>query len=695
MDTRQRENPFQVLYLTEAMTDPNLYWELFSPRIITGEAQKLFALGNVVLLGSNGTGKSMLLRLFAPSVQAAYLRHGREMPLPKASQRLLGIGINFVVAGVDRLAARRLTPDRQENILQWSIMFGDYLNYFLVREILTTLQFLGTSDGKPLAELLRARVDREVLEQFAEWLAGRDCWFGALNGKKRFEEVQQALSQRLHEYRAYSNWNSDELPEAIKVSKSEIAQPILECRRGLAELGILDQEIPLTVTIDQYETLLNRDYDTVTDPEGAMGRALCRVVNAFMAMRAPEVSYKIAVRPYSWDREMRVFGSDAHLEFERDYQKVDLDDVLSRKEATSSWIFPVFARDVASRRMALTLGGKAKDHGTWLKGTLARLSPEEELLRYCAKDENVLLPKNEAWSNEWRTALAELYRGSKFKAKLAETWINQHAGRKGTLPKVPSDFERGEWARPYWHKERREALLMQIASSCRQRRVYGGASTLLTLSGYNITIFLNLCREIWDTNERAIAKGSTTADNPISVDIQTDAIRKVAEGWFNKLTEFPEGGRRQDFIGRLGLGIRKALLADKGLVYPGHNGFSLLIAEYDRSEAVPIKTFLENARDFGALISSRHTSKEHDGRLRKKWYIFPLLCVNFEIPVVRTKEPYYADLTEVAAWLSDKRPAIVFRGPGAPRRRKGKRAGRREGGESQSSLFSEKGSRET
>ena len=210
---------------------------------------------------------------------------------------------------------------------------------------------------------------------------------------------------------------------------------------------------------------------------------------------------------------------------------------------------------------------------------------------------------------------------------------------------------------------------------------------MFILSGYNITIFLSLCREIWDTNERAILKGTATTAAAISVDIQTDAIRKVAEGWYNKLTEFPEGGRRQDFIGRLGLGIRKALLADKGLVYPGHNGFSLLVEEYEKPEAAAVKAFLENARDFGALVSSKHTTKEHDGRPRRKWYIFPLLCVNFEIPAKRAKEPYYAELAEVAAWLSDKRPQIILRGPGAPRR--GKRASR--DGERQASLFGEKG----
>ena len=683
MEATQQPNPFHKLYLTEAMTDPDLYWDLFSPQIITGEAQKLFGTGNIVLLGSNGTGKSMLLRLLAPAVQAAYLHQKKRLPTPLASQISLSVNINFVVAGVDRLGTRPVSDDVRENVLLWSIMFGDYINYFVAREIMNTLEFLA-GEGRPLAQFLEAQVDQERLEAFAKWLAPRDCWFGALEGSKSFCELKELLGRRLFCYRVFSNWNSH-LPTELSESKSEIALPLIECRRGLEKFGILGPHVPLIVTIDQYETLLHRDYETATDPDVSMGRALCRVVNAFMATRSPEVSYKVAVRPYSWNREMRIFGSEAKLELERDYQRVDLDEILSRKENTSAWIFPAFARDVASRRMAWVLGGEAKDYSSWFPERFVNLTADEELKRYCDNDEDRLLPQDSNWPEEWNKALAELYQRNKFEAKFAETWIRQYLGKSGVLPKLPDDLKRGEWTRPWWQKERREALLMQIASGCQQRRIYGGADTILTLSGYNITIFISLCREIWDSNERARSKRARGTGR-ISVDVQTEAIRRVSENWFNKIEEFSGGAKRQNFVARLGIGIKNALIADKGLVYPGHNGFSLLLEEYEQPEAAGVRHFLENARDFGSLVSSKHTTKERDRRLRRKWYIFPLLCVNFEIPIVRTKEPYYADLAEVTHWLSDARPPIVLKGPRAR-----KKTGKTKKEEEQASLFSENG----
>ena len=62
--------------------------------------------------------------------------------------------------------------------------------------------------------------------------------------------------------------------------------------------------------------------------------------------------------------------------------------------------------------------------------------------------------------------------------------------------------------------------------------------------------------------------------NKFGVELQSQAIWSVAAAWLNKQDEFPGGSSRRRFIGRLGIGIRKTLLADKGLVYSGYTGFS-------------------------------------------------------------------------------------------------------------------------
>ena len=168
MPNSRPKNPFQELYLTEAIEDPELYWNWFSPAIITGQTEALYRSGNVVLIGSNGAGKTMLLRLFSPQVQAAYLRARVKLPIGDAP--LLGVSINFVHAGFGSLGQRTFGKDRADDQLKWALLAGDLLNYHLVDQLFDTLLFLQSPNASLLAAHLRAVVSQESLNSFAEWL---------------------------------------------------------------------------------------------------------------------------------------------------------------------------------------------------------------------------------------------------------------------------------------------------------------------------------------------------------------------------------------------------------------------------------------------------------------------------------------------------------------------------------------------
>src|SRR5438034_942078 len=124
-----RRNPFQDLYLTEAFEDPDAYWRWFSPSIITGETTSLFKPGNVVLLGSNGAGKTMLLRLFSSEVHAAFLRAGHRYPLDESDRRFLAINLHIIHAGLSGLGGRRVSADPEKNRAMWPLIVGDLMNY--------------------------------------------------------------------------------------------------------------------------------------------------------------------------------------------------------------------------------------------------------------------------------------------------------------------------------------------------------------------------------------------------------------------------------------------------------------------------------------------------------------------------------------------------------------------------------------
>ena len=660
MSELTRENPFHELYLSEAVDDPELYSRWFSPEIITGQTQKLFRKGNVVLRGSNGVGKTMLLRMFLPQVQAAYLKQEHELPVATANHQSLGIGINFIHAGFNSLGQRTLAGDPHGNATQWSLLVGDLLNYHLVHELLRTLVFL-RGDGAIVAANIDVKLDADRLNEFAVRIATDSCWFGSLEGVDSFERLMVEVRERIEKYRSFVNWNRKSLPTSVTDTKTVVGVPLMQARKALDKCGIVPDCVSLMVTLDQYETLYHTDYTTVPDPEHSVGRAFCRVVNSLLALRNTNISYKVGVRHYAWGQESRGINTDARLELGRDYQIVDLDEILRRRENTKAWIFPKFASDVAMRRMSLTLGGTPEAYRGWFREKLESLTPAQEVEKYCRRIPDRLRP-NEHWPIRWRRLLAQIYARSKYEAKLAEVWVAQQEDRGHHVLKDAPPDEPFPWTKPWWQKERREALLTQIASECRQRRLYCGWDTLLTLSASNILVFINLCQEIWDHWERAHGTSKLPPER-MSADIQSQAVRIVAESWLDKQEEFPRGATRKNFVVRLGIAMRKAMIEDRGLVYPGRTGFSLLEEDLEGEAGTEVRTCLEEATDFGALVSLAHTTKEKDRKRRRKWYLYPILCPNFEIPAIKTKEPYYATLKELRKWTSSARPAIQIKPP--------------------------------
>ena len=653
----EQQNPFNELYLSEAIEHPAVYSRWFSPTIITGETETLFRKGNAVLRGSNGIGKTMLLRLFSPEVRAAYLEDPADFVFPHSLEKTIGLNVNFLHTGFGALGMRALDKDETVNRDKWGLVFGDLLNYYIVEQLVGTLVYLN-GPGRLVADGVGIRLSTQLLDRFASVVVGDPCWFGALGTVSTVGGLRDALRKRIECYRAFINWNIARLPPEITRTKTVIGAPILTARAALLVTEIMDDDTDIAVTLDQYESLYHVDYGGGEDPEATMGSTLCRVANSLLAQRRPGVSFKIGVRHYAWKKEIRGFHTDQRLELGRDYQLIDLDKVLRREENQKSWIFPAFASDVAARRIAVARGGNAQEHHRWLRDRLETLKPEQEIAKYSRRNTEKLRPDVEdSWPDGWCNFLGSVFELNQYRAKLTEVWVRQTLGQGRELPEVPQEHRRWTpWAKAWWEKERREALLAQIASDCQQRKLYAGWRTLLTLSGGNILIFINLCREIWDHWGRA--EGTADATAKISADIQSQAVRIVASDWLNKQEETPRGATRRNFVVRLGIGMRAALMADRTLSYPGRTGFSLLRKELEEDPA--LDSFLEAAVEYGALIRRPHTTKEKDRAPRLKWYLSPILCPNFEIPAIRTKEPYYASAHEVRTWIAGTTRPIVF-----------------------------------
>jgi hypothetical protein len=238
-------------------------------------------------------------------------------------------------------------------------------------------------------------------------------------------------------------------------------------------------------------------------------------------------------------------------------------------------------------------------------------------------------------------------------ARLGEAWARQKDKGSVVHQEIGSSPIWNEYKNRYWRKERVQAALMQIAGRCRQRMIWAGADDILGLSGGNILVFVSLCQHIWSAWLRTIRREEVKSANSIpKLDntLQAVGIHEASTHWYNKLAEESGGTTRQRFVTIVANNLEKKLYDDDALSYPGANGFSLKISEFEKY--VPLKTFLNECVDYGALVDAPHTTKEANRSPRRKWYLNPVLSPYFRLPHVRTKEPSYRPIKEVLAWFN-------------------------------------------
>lgn len=217
--------------------------------------------------------------------------------------------------------------------------------------------------------------------------------------------------------------------------------------------------------------------------------------------------------------------------------------------------------------------------------------------------------------------------------------------------KIP-EKDKFPWNKMYWKKERTAQALLQIASRNNQHPVWFGKEDILSLSGGNILVFLQICRSIWDVAIRDNSEPDEIAfSKAIDEEVQGIAIREASNAWFGEITWERGGKIRKTFINFLGSFFYKKLTEDIAMSNPGNNGFSLDVEELERDQE--LKSFLNQATDYGDLYDAPHTSKLDNKRARIKWYLNPILSPHFKIPSVHTKEPFYATVPQVKRWLID------------------------------------------
>lgn len=675
---RKGINPFHELYVSETIA-PRDYVRLFSPFLVD-HAEGLFRVGNVVVKGMQGSGKSMLLSLLKPEIQIAYYEEGVDFPVQGEQGRFLGAGINLTRSAAIDFANRTPVVAGHERVRedemadQLAVYFGDFLNYWIVADMLESLQKLLVACEGRLAKAWGLVGSDEGKDDFAVFLARQDCWFGYLDRVESFSDLSQRIQGRLTTYRSFLNFNRKTLPEDFGATKTPIGEPIAKAAEGLRQCNLIPVNMPVFVRIDQYEEVGRLD---LGDGDPRVELSFRRMMNKAMALREPKVSYRIGARRYSWKEDLRIFGSESDLEFERNYHVIDLDEILKRQENPRTWIFREFADDIFRRRLDFA-GYPVGDRGRLTKAVFGSgPTSHEEAVAYAGSSPRKILNVEPKWPAAWRAYLAKTVKEEPLSAKLGEAWLRQAGGKRLQI-KPPSTRSKGNapWEAEHlswWRHERTHQALMQIAASRQQRLRWAGESELHTLSGGNVLIFVSLCREIWAIWIR-YRRTSDAADSvpevvpQIDIEEQTVGVFQASEYWYEKITEQPDGHSYQRFVRLLGRTFRTKLLEDRAMAYPGHNGFSL--PEEVLSDYPTIERFLSRGVDYGHLVDTTHTTKEKDRKPRRKWYLAPILSPHFQIPAKHKKEPLYVNVRQVWEWmiLAEVREGMEEQMPRATRR---------------------------
>jgi len=640
-------NPFHELYVTESFGSES-FVKLFS-EVLMDPVAALFKPGNVILKGLPGTGKTMMLSLLEPEIRVAYKRCRIPFPIPKNVNKFIGAGINLIRSSVADFGQRPVSNDKEANEL--AIYFADFVNYWIIRDILNSIKIL----GHELSDEIGIDLDEKKLHNFINELKYDDCWFGYLDTINSFEEFERVLKDRIVTYRSYLHFNLDTVPERIATTKTAIGEPISRTVQLLRKHNIISNDVHVFIRIDQYEELSWLD-----KVSGGIGKLFKSVINKLLASRDASVSYRVGTRPFAWNEDTReIFGTTARLEVTRNYLEISIDDVLRRHEDRKTYLFPKFAEDIFSKRLKFygfstgtgdTEKGKVK---SILKEVFGNgLTSEEKALKYVQTNREKAVSIDPSWPEPWKNYLLKLTQKSPLSARLAEGWARQK-GKESIVENIPLPGEE-PWeakAKQYWKKERIEQALIQIASRNNQQLIWEGKDDILDLSGGNILVFLNLCQEIWEVWMRDSDKDETDQLKVRRIDttIQTLGILHASTGWFNKISAVIGGKERRQFIRNVGVELQRMLLEDKSMSYPGRNGFSLLEEAQERDNV--LNNFLGEASDYGDLQERPHTSKDKNKKKRVKWYLHPILTPYFKIPAVHTKEPYYAKVEEVRAWL--------------------------------------------
>jgi hypothetical protein len=633
-------NPFSTLYVTERVNELD-FPRIFSP-ILLPLVLPLFQPGNVMLSGTQGTGKSMLLALLDTEIRLAFWRNTEfSLPLEPHSCRFVGANINLSTSLVLKFNERRFSES--DDVARSQAVFSDYFNTWVIRDLLQSLQRLIAEAPKANFNDCGITKDLSLLDTAVREVSATEECRGLTGEATSVDTAITALSERLRVYLDFINFRIDKIPDDLWSTITGIGEPISVVAKLLRTTGVLNRKTEVFVTVDQCEELLRLEQRDSSNRH--YGRFLI-VLDKLISTREKSVSYRLGTRPNAiWK------GKSEEV---RDYVRVDLDELFRKKEHARS-IFPSFAEDVFRRRLIANGTDAGQDDA--LNVYFGPSSTTKKRAKQCApaKKPERVLGFDKEWPETIKSQLSQLASDDVLSAKLGEAWFRQNAATSDDLVALSEMASVRPWEqseRKWWKKERTGQAILQIAAANAQRIPYYGKRDVLALSGHNILVFALICQKIWECwlQTTDVVSGEVTEiPRPFPNLRQDEGIRVASNIWHSKLSTVPSGDTLRRLVDELGKRLRQQLRRDKQMSYPGANGISL--SNNDLETDPEIKVLLDDATAEGFLQVFRHTPKTPSRGLSRKWYLHSILAPFYELTVAHTKEPLYVNVEELRTWL--------------------------------------------
>lgn len=676
-------NPFTEAYVTHTVSDEH-FVRFFSP-VLVESAGAILQPGNVVIKGTLGSGKSMLLRLLDPEIRIAYFNVDRKnrsaetsYPIQKKFRKFISTRVDLNKSGLLDITNTLPNKPLSDDIEDLAKSFADFFNYWLLRGLLLSIDTI-CETPEPFDRLVQI----EHRDAFAADLVSHDCWFGALSSVTDWESLKQTVKERVVAYRAWANGNRD-LPGSVRNSRTMIGEPLARASEQLKLSGVIARTTNVFATIDQIEALWMQ-----AQGKRELGQRLRNELHEVLGKRDDRVSYRIGARRYDWGKGGSLAMRDGRqLEEGRDFQVFDIDALLRRDEYAKNWTFRNLAKDVFQRRVETAFPDALevpKDLHKVEKFFGPSPTPQEVVAEAIKNpDFDKLIKLDDEWPEAWRAAIKKVYQKElpsipqpsperfsfdPLNALLLTAWGLQTGGKgkapermKRALQDPPQSIDQPPWnkAKQYWRKERFPQAVLQLVSRHQQKMLWWGEPKVLSLCGSNILRFITICGVTWDYWQR-LTDGSPAPQGRrrpiVPTEIQSRAVmeasRKVHEA-LKRQPGQPAGDLRSRFLNEVASWLRSGLLDDKSMSNPGQNGFSLRVSELEKNDG--LRQLIEEAVGWGDLYETDHKSKiksEDASEPRKKYYINPALSPFYKLPEAHTKEPVYAKADEILKLARD------------------------------------------